>query len=558
MPADAIVRMATEVGSRAELEQADSTAFYRENQDLVFKIVADRQTHLTPETDDPFVRAKTFGTFFVIETGLQNDSPNVLADFERGVDDRGSTSAVGAQVSQVRSAWGYRPDAINWWDVTADGDGAWGFGDYSFELDAARNWTPFPKLNIDAILGGVKAGYEVLIRDASDGLISVGKFDSGLARVYLDQVDARFLDEVEEILIRVDERDLMDSAVAAGAFTRVHLLGLYLDAGNGPRFDFLDDDAISSLVAQNAGVIDARARAGSDPMARITWEVAANGDGLWGHIDMRFAVNNENWQAQDWLRIDTIIQGVEAPYTVYLRDKDDGYTELGRGARGAAYFDLDHVEERYLDRVNQVLIRVEERDLAPDAETVSPFAQLTLTAIDTIQGDFTLAGDERGVDLRGSTTAFSTEVSDVRAAWQDRTDSINYWDIRADGDGQFGHADYMLDLGQTMDWQAVSSLKVDTVMGGVKADYEIFLHDAGDGAISLGKFGEGLVGAALSGVEERFLDEVQAITIRTSERDLTNDPGVAGAFSRVHLYGLYLSDDLPPLGGSDHFVFHNG
>ena len=95
-------------------------------------------------------------------------------------------------------------------------------------------------------------------------------------------------------------------------------------------------------------------------------------------------------------------------------------------------------------------------------------------------------------------------------------------------------------------------------MGGVKAEFEVILHDAGDGTVSLGKFGEGLVGAALSGVEERYLDEVQAITIRTSERDLTNDPDVAGAFSRVHLYGLCLSDDLPPIGGSDHFVFHNG
>ncbi len=539
LPSETRVFGAAEVSSRAALDAATSNAFYRDNNDLVFKFVAERQVHRMPNTDDAEILDRTFGTNVKIETGLANDSANVLADYESGIDTRGATSAVSATIGPVRTAWNDRPAAINWWDVTANGDGTWGYGDYHLNLGETQNWTAFSTLDIDTIFGRLKPGFEVLLNDAEDGLVSAGRFEQGQLRVYLDTIDNAFLDQVDSVVIRIHEQDLTDDVHAAGAHARVHLHSIMLDANEGPRFDFAE---IGETVTVNRGnsVFQFQTQNQSGAGGVNALEIAANGDGVQGFGSMSLSINNEDWRAKDWLKVSTSFQGLEPGYSLHLRDSQDGWTRVGNGDAGDSYFDLSEIDPRYLDQVHRVLLRIDEADLSADLGERSAETRMQLEVIDLVAGRVTLADFEDGIDPRGRTTVQDASISAVRAAWQDRDDSINYWDVAANGDGKWGHGDYRLTFDAIQDLSPFSKLTLDTALGGVKSDFEVILQDADDGYVHLGKFGEGVSRIYLDDVDARYLDDVSSVLIRVHESDLTESADDAGPFTRIHLKGVYV------------------
>ena len=550
LPSDTRVVGATEVSSRAALEDATRNAFFRDNTDIVFKFVADRQVYRTPTTDDPQILGRTYGTSVRIETGLPDDSANVLADFEAGVDTRGSTSADQATVSQLRTAWNTRPDAINWWDVTANGDGTWGHGDFRLNLGETQDWTVFTTLDIQTILGPRKPLVEVLLSDAEDGLVSAGHYADGLMRVYLDAVDARFLDDVDAVILRIHEQDLTDDVNEAGAFTRVHLQSMLLNVNEGARFD-LDNDgkAVVTGTSQNVQMLTTQGNGGQQTPNAL--QIAADGDGTFGFGSLSFSINNEDWSAKDWLKVSTTFEGLKPGYTLQLRDHQDGWIQVGRGDEGNSYFDLSDIDERYLDQVDRIALRIEESDLAIDALGRSDATQVQLNAIDLLEGRVTLADFENGVDHRAGTRAQDASISAVRAAWQDQDDSINYWDVTANGDGVWGHGDFRLSFDTAQDISAFGKLTFDILQGGTRPQFEVILHDAVDGYLHVGKFEQGVTRIYLDQIEARFLDDLTSVLIRVHERDLTSDADQSGPFTRMHLKGVYLEDET-------RFDFENG
>ena len=198
---------ASEVSSTAELEAATETSFLREETDFVFKVIADEQTYLLPNSEDPEALERNFGSRFILKTGLPNDSANVVADFDLGLDLRGQTAASDMAVSLLQAGGEDQHDTFNFWTATADG-GTMGHADFHLALSGDEVWSAFDTIGVTTALSGSKVGYELILHDAGDGTVSLGRFNEGAAQGDLSSVDARYLDEVSGLTLRTHEADL--------------------------------------------------------------------------------------------------------------------------------------------------------------------------------------------------------------------------------------------------------------------------------------------------------------------------------------------------------------
>lgn len=234
IPTEAVVAGAEEVADRAALDGAERTACTREGTTLVLCLVADAE-----EADPRFhantaleeARARRFVAGVTIRTGVEDGRP-VVADFE-GPEPRATASGQSVRLSEPTPAWADRPDSILFWDAAADGDGRHGRATLALAL-GGRDWTGFDALHLGAAvqpLGGAQApGVELLLRDAEQGLTSLGRHDGG-ARIDLSAVPGARRDAVDALLFRVDEADLAADPAEAGPGQRLILTDIRLAAG---------------------------------------------------------------------------------------------------------------------------------------------------------------------------------------------------------------------------------------------------------------------------------------------------------------------------------------
>lgn len=534
LPSQSAISGATEVVSLAALAGATTTSYFRDNSDFVFKVVADRVTYLTPTSDDPRALNRNFGSAFNIHTGQPDDSPNVVADFETGLDTRGTTSAVNVAVSAARAGWQDQVDSINWWDVVANGDGTLGYADYRFQLNGTEDWRAFASVSMFTLLSGVKAGYEVLLRDADDGLVSLGHQSDGLARIDLQTVADMYLDDVSEIIFRTHEDRLAADAFNSTASQRIHLHSIALENATAPRVADFDDgrDPKAGVAALNATVSAVRVGAGVH-----AYDVTTNGDGIAGFADFTLGLSGEDWQSQRWLAVDSVLSRPDVPYSVFIRDAQEGYIHVGDGAGGQTFFDLNGVDPTFLDTVTQVLIRVHEADLASDLAIAGTSVTVHIDSIDTFAGDVVVADFENWIDPRGRLNIVDAGARPI--AFAGLGDHFNWWEVFADGNGTHGIGEYRLDVAQ-MDVTAFGELSVRGYVQGVDVPVDVLVRDLVEGETHIGTL-QNLQGQIdLTGFAARDLDQVDQIIFRVHERDIQPNAALAQGASRLHLADLSL------------------
>ena len=548
LPSNAIVTGAAEVANAAELASVTQTSFYRNGTTLVFMIVAEDQNYLTPTTDDATMKARTFGADFKIKTGDGNDAPNTLMDFETGPDPRGGLTSQAVTTSEVRKRWGDSDDAAIMWQVTADGDGQLGHADYHLSLGSAQNWLSFKSLQLDTLLRGEKAGVEVIVTDQDEGDITLGHLHGGTVNLDLRDVDAAYLDQVTGLTLRVHESDLTDDAEAAGPTTKVFVRGAFLSVEDAPRFDFQADELplVSKLSGNGAGVGWGSSFPSQAASSGLVWDIVANQDNRQGYGALKIKLNNDDWRGRDWLTIDAGLAGDAARYVVFLRDASDGFHKLGEGQSGAVTLNLGAVDDRYLDDLDSLVIRVREEDLA---EGSAGSATFNLRSIDLSDGPVTLANFDDGVDPRGNLSATHVDSVGIRANQQGG--GQNWWQLLANGDGIHGHLEYSLTI-DPLDLRAFGALRLSGDLTGRPVHPEIFLRDQNDGLIRLGRFDQISGDIDLAHLPPSALDQVDQFVFRLHEDDVQPDPDRDAGAARMLLSEIALiarpgSDVLTPL-----------
>ncbi|GMG84204.1 hypothetical protein LNKW23_34180 [Paralimibaculum aggregatum] len=313
MPSDAALTGAVEVAGRAALAAADGSAFTREGDLLVLRLVADT------EEADPRFRANTAlgaaaASRFVAGVRIETGAPGnpVVADFDGGADPRLVASGRSAAVSAPTPAWQDQPDSIVFWDVVSDGDGSAGHGDMSILLDGA-DWSGADTLDIraatQALGGGTVAGYKVFIRDAGDGVSYLGQHD-GHAAVDLSGLAPELRDEVDQLLFRVAETAVAPDIAAAGDGQRLILFDVTLGAGFAARA--VDLPALIP-AGESFGIVSAAITGAQGGQAGLA--VAGVSDPVGGRVRTGVPGQGDNV----FFDTDADFRGI-ASFTVTLRD----------------------------------------------------------------------------------------------------------------------------------------------------------------------------------------------------------------------------------------------
>lgn len=165
-----------------------------------------------------------------------------------------------------------------------------------------------------------------------------------------------------------------------------------------------------------------------------------------------------------------------------------------------------------------------------------------VTVVTGAPGQPVVADFDSGLDPRLSGGAVSAEISAPTPAWEDQADSIVFWDVTSDGDGQAGRGDMTLALGGA-DWSEAAALDVlaatEALGAGEAAGYRVWLRDADAGLSYLGAH-NGHARVDLSGLAPEARDEVDALIFRTAEADVAPDLSRAGDGQRTILFGIGL------------------
>lgn len=176
------------------------------------------------EADGTITARNDTVTVYIAENGL-------LADFEDGLDHRGSLFANDADMGGLRLpefAWGTRDpvasradgqDDINYYDVGSNGP-PHSFATYRLALDPAQDWSGYQQIEIVAS-GGL--GFEAFVVDASGGATSLGFKAPGNTTVLSLPAAPALKDEVTALDLRYDE-----AVIPAGAGPRQHLFSVRL------------------------------------------------------------------------------------------------------------------------------------------------------------------------------------------------------------------------------------------------------------------------------------------------------------------------------------------
>ncbi len=149
----------------------------------------------------------------------------MLADFEDGIDQRGSLTPKDANMGPITAidfSWGTRDpvasradseDDINWYDIGNDGV-ADSWATYRLDLDPPQDWSALSQLEIKADAG---LSYECFVVDATSGATSLGT-KSGTTTVLNLPGTSSLIDEVVAVELRYDE-----SGITPGESERQHL-----------------------------------------------------------------------------------------------------------------------------------------------------------------------------------------------------------------------------------------------------------------------------------------------------------------------------------------------
>jgi len=157
----------------------------------------------------------------------------------------------------------------------------------------------------------------------------------------LGSIDPAYLDAVDRVLIRVNEADLDEGPV------EVTLRAIDLHRDVVTLADFEDGiDPQGQLLAVNAGAGGIAAGGLDDGFN--WWDVSANGDG-------------------DTLAFSGFVQGISVPIDVLVRDQNVGETRIATVTDLDAALDVSGFDVDALNAVDQIIFRVQERDLQPDA-----------------------------------------------------------------------------------------------------------------------------------------------------------------------------------------------
>ena len=130
----------------------------------------------------------------------------------------------------------------------------------------------------------------------------------------------------------------------------------------------------------------------------------------------------------------------------------------------------------------------------------------------------------------GATGARNAGVTGITSALQG---TANAYEVHANGDGVWGHADYWLNLGTlsggTLDLSDAGALIVDATLSRSDVPISIFVRDKDDGWLNLGAHLGGVTQVDLQSLPNDRLDQLNAMVLRVYEADLTTHPDQTGA-----------------------------
>ncbi|MGF1503480.1 MAG: Ig-like domain-containing protein, partial [Paracoccaceae bacterium] len=230
--------------SRSELEAAETTTVWRDGQSLWVKLVAE-----TDEVDPRFVpnsrlpeataRRHTAGIF----VDMGGARAPVIADF--ATPPPAALDPHRAHLEMAASG-----QSIGW-QVLDNGDAMSGHADFSVPIDRS-DWTGYGHLRVEGTANG--SAVEVLLEDASEGLVALGRLGAGTTALDLSNLPTTAKDEVDRVIFRtaepvagepaeialfavtLDAADLITVPVVIGAPARAgETFGIVSDAIKGPQ-----------------------------------------------------------------------------------------------------------------------------------------------------------------------------------------------------------------------------------------------------------------------------------------------------------------------------------
>lgn len=534
----ATVSGAAAVSSLQQLRSATTTSYFKDAGNVYAKIVGnniffgDLKRH---NTDHPLLQNHAFGDNLTITTNATAYDDPVIADFDSGIDSRGFTAAAYAAISSVQTGWNDRSDAVNWWDVRANGDGVFGFGDFHLDLEET-DLRGFDNLTLRTTMGGKDVGYQLYLRDRDQGYRYLGRQSEGLARIDLNEIPDDYLDDVIDILVRVLETDLTSDVSDSSSTTRIHLHSIELEMGDQPLVaDFEDGiDPKGATAALYANISSVNNSGNFQGEGINWWDIRANGDGVFGIGDYHLKFSNEDWRGNDWLIVDAVLGGVQSGYELILQDADDGQISLGRFQSGNAWVNLRTIDQRYLDKVNDLIIRVNERDITSDPNNTTALTRVHLKSIDFRQGDPVFFDRSARIDSGLSISSVSASI-----AGPVYRESDVWFDIRTDGDGTFGYAQIEMNF-DSMSLQSFSTLELDTFIQGRDIGYDLYIRDTNGGLTKVGDLSGGVRSVDLNTINRNVLDSAAGLVIRFNESELASSATNAGTLSRFFLRSVRL------------------
>lgn len=159
----------------------------------------------------------------------------IIADFESGVDPRG---ALAQTQPGLRGTLQFDPDfegeGVNYFEVFDNQNGnPSGFVDYQFSLDNPEDWRIYSELLID-FSSSHSIPIQAIVRDVTDGFQPLNggtAFGPGANSLSLAGIDPNQLDEVDRLLIRVQESQLIAAGTTAATTYLKTIQGTLLNGG---------------------------------------------------------------------------------------------------------------------------------------------------------------------------------------------------------------------------------------------------------------------------------------------------------------------------------------
>ena len=194
-----------------DLETSLTEKYYFADNTLYFKLIAANDAPNAQFGDT----LQAFSTSVRVCHNNNCSDPNgrqeeaTLADFEMGLDSRGSLSTNGdLSVGTIGFDQNADPfdqtDNRNTFSITTDGDGVDEYVEYKISF-FRQVWTDFTDIHIDF----AGADVEVLLEDSSEGEVSLGTYSANQSRdISLEYLPTEARDEITALMIRVHESAL--------------------------------------------------------------------------------------------------------------------------------------------------------------------------------------------------------------------------------------------------------------------------------------------------------------------------------------------------------------